>query len=64
MGKKNRPCAWRGQHKGVCAIGVLQALEEAGIAVDMISGSSMGAIIGAIYSVGRIWICSSDSSCR
>ncbi|MEA4870751.1 MAG: patatin-like phospholipase family protein [Christensenella sp.] len=41
-----------GSAKGFAHIGVLQALDEAGIHVDMISGSSMGAIIGGIYSVG------------
>ena len=41
-----------GSAKGFAHIGVLQALDEAGISIDMISGSSMGAIIGGIYSVG------------
>lgn len=41
-----------GSTKGFAHIGVLQALDEANIQVDMISGSSMGAIIGGIYSVG------------
>ena len=41
-----------GSTKGFAHIGVLQVLEEAGIPIDMISGCSMGAIIGGIYSVG------------
>ncbi|MEN6339264.1 MAG: patatin-like phospholipase family protein [Clostridiaceae bacterium] len=41
-----------GSTKGFAHIGVLQQLEEEGIHVDMVSGSSMGAIIGSIYSVG------------
>lgn len=41
-----------GSAKGFAHIGVLQALDEAGIRIDMISGCSMGAIIGGIYSVG------------
>ncbi len=41
-----------GSAKGFAHIGVLQVLDEAGIEIDMISGSSMGAIIGGIYSVG------------
>jgi len=52
MGKKIGLALGAGSTKGFAHIGVLQTLEEAGIAVDMISGSSMGAIIGAIYSVG------------
>ena len=41
-----------GSAKGFAHIGVLQVLEENHIPVDMISGSSMGAIIGSIYAVG------------
>ena len=33
-------------------IGVIQVLEEAGIEIDYIGGTSMGAIIGAMYSLG------------
>lgn len=52
MRKKVGLALGAGSAKGFAHIGVLQALDEAGIAVDMISGSSMGAIIGGIYSVG------------
>jgi NTE family protein len=38
--------------RGVAHIGVLTAMEEAGIEVDMIAGSSAGALIGAIYCSG------------
>lgn len=41
-----------GSTKGFAHIGVLQEFERAGIRFDMIAGSSMGAIVGAIYSVG------------
>ena len=41
-----------GAAKGFAHIGVLKALEEAGIRVDMIAGSSMGAIIGGGYASG------------
>lgn len=41
-----------GGAKGVAHIGVLKVLEEAGIPIDYISGTSMGAIVGALYSVG------------
>ncbi|HWQ98404.1 MAG TPA: patatin-like phospholipase family protein [Clostridia bacterium] len=52
MKKKVGLALGAGSAKGFAHIGVLQALEESGIAVDMIAGSSMGAIIGGIYSVG------------
>ncbi|MDG5767322.1 patatin-like phospholipase family protein [Balneolales bacterium ANBcel1] len=37
---------------GLAHIGVLKVLEEAGIPVDVVSGTSMGAIIGALYAIG------------
>lgn len=52
MKKKIGLALGAGSTKGFAHIGVLQELEAAGIHVDMVSGSSMGAIIGAIYSVG------------
>lgn len=45
-------CLSGGAALGYAHIGVLQALEENGIKPDVISGSSMGAIIGALYSHG------------
>jgi len=41
-----------GAAKGFAHIGVLEALEQAGIRIDMIAGSSMGAIIGGGYAAG------------
>lgn len=41
-----------GGARGLAHIGVLQALDEAGIQIDAISGNSMGAIIGGLYAVG------------
>ncbi len=41
-----------GGAKGVAHIGVLKALEEAGVRVDFISGTSMGALVGGLYSIG------------
>lgn len=41
-----------GGAKGFAHIGVLKVLEEAGIRVDYIGGTSMGAIIGALYASG------------
>lgn len=42
-----------GGARGHAHIGAIRALEEAGIAVDMIGGTSMGALIGAGYATGR-----------
>ncbi len=41
-----------GAAKGFAHIGVLDALEKAGLRIDMIAGSSMGAIIGGGYAAG------------
>ncbi len=41
-----------GGAKGLAHIGVLKVLEEAGLPVDCISGTSMGSIIGGLYAAG------------
>src|SRR5690554_1461830 len=41
-----------GGAKGFAHIGVLKVLEEAGIPIDYIAGTSMGAVVGGLYSVG------------
>ncbi|MDP4291926.1 MAG: patatin-like phospholipase family protein, partial [Bacteroidota bacterium] len=41
-----------GGAKGVAHIGVIRALEENGIPIDFITGTSMGAIIGGLYASG------------
>lgn len=41
-----------GGAKGLVHIGVLKVLEEAGIVPDYISGTSMGSIVGGLYSIG------------
>jgi NTE family protein len=41
-----------GSAKGLAHIGVLRVLEEAGIPIDLITGTSMGALIGGTYAVG------------
>ena len=41
-----------GGAKGLYHIGVIKALEENGIPIDYISGTSMGAIIGGLYATG------------
>ena len=40
-----------GGAKGVSHIGVLKVLEEAGIPIDYIAGTSMGAIVGGLYAI-------------
>lgn len=41
-----------GGAKGLAHIGVLRAIEEAGVKIDYIAGTSMGAIIGGLYASG------------
>ncbi len=51
--KKTGLALGSGSARGWAHIGVLQALEEAGIVVDCISGTSIGALVGAIYASGN-----------
>lgn len=41
-----------GGARGLAHIGVLKVLEEAGIEIDMIVGTSMGAFVGSYYALG------------
>ncbi len=41
-----------GGAKGIAHVGVIKALEENGIPIDYITGTSMGAIIGGLYACG------------
>ncbi|WP_312388333.1 patatin-like phospholipase family protein [Pseudomonas sp.] len=41
-----------GAARGLAHIGVLKALEEQGVRVDAIAGTSMGAVIGGLYASG------------
>lgn len=41
-----------GGAKGLAHIGVIQALEAAGIRPDLVVGTSMGALVGALYAAG------------
>ena len=41
-----------GGAKGMAHIGVLKVLEKAGIPVDIVTGTSMGSIIGGMYAIG------------
>lgn len=44
-----------GGARGAAHIGVIKALEESGISPSYISGTSAGAIIGALYAAGISW---------
>ena len=37
---------------GIAHIGVIRVLEEAGIPVDIVTGTSMGSIVGGLYATG------------
>ena len=41
-----------GGAKGMAHIGALKVIEEAGVRIDYIGGTSMGAIVGALYASG------------
>lgn len=41
-----------GGYRGMAHIGVLKALEEAGITPEAVSGTSAGAVVGALYAYG------------
>ena len=41
-----------GGAKGICHIGVLKVLEEEGIRPDLITGTSMGSLVGGLYACG------------
>jgi NTE family protein len=41
-----------GGARGLAHIGVLKVLDEAGIPVDVVAGTSIGSIVGALYSIG------------
>lgn len=41
-----------GGAKGIAHIGVLKAIDSAGLKIDYVTGTSMGSIIGGLYAVG------------
>lgn len=51
-----------GSARGWAHIGVIRALEEAGIRPDLVCGTSIGALVGAAYAAGELarlesWVC-------
>jgi NTE family protein len=43
-----------GSARGYAHIGVIQALEERGVEIVAVAGSSMGALVGGLYAAGRL----------
>ena len=41
-----------GGAKGAAHVGVLKVLEKAGIPIDIVTGTSMGSIVGGLYAIG------------
>ena len=41
-----------GGAKGIAHLGILKAIEEAGLRIDYITGTSMGSLIGGLYAIG------------
>ncbi|MBZ5856135.1 patatin-like phospholipase family protein [Flavihumibacter profundi] len=41
-----------GGAKGLAHIGILKAIDSAGLQIDYVTGTSMGAIVGSLYAVG------------
>lgn len=41
-----------GGAKGAAAVGVLKAVEQSGVPVDMVVGTSIGSIVGGLYALG------------
>ena len=55
-----------GGARGIAHIGVIETLLEYGYEIASITGSSMGAMVGAMYATGRMteckeWLCSWDN---
>ncbi len=43
-----------GSARGLAHVGVIRAIEDAGIKIDDIAGTSMGALIGAVHAAGKL----------
>ncbi|AWV97151.1 patatin-like phospholipase family protein [Arcticibacterium luteifluviistationis] len=41
-----------GGAKGLAHIGILKAIDSAGVKIDYITGTSMGAVVGSLYAIG------------
>lgn len=43
-----------GSARGLAHVGVIRAIEDAGIQIDCIAGTSMGALVGAVHAAGKL----------
>lgn len=43
-----------GSARGLAHVGVIRAIEDAGIQIDCIAGTSMGALVGAVHAAGKM----------
>jgi len=43
-----------GSARGLAHIGVIRALEDAGIKIDLVTGTSIGALVGSVYASGNL----------
>lgn len=43
----------RVSHRGCSHVGVIKSMEEAGIPIDIVGGTSIGSFIGALYAEER-----------
>jgi len=56
-----------GGARGLAHIGAIRVLEEAGVQIKAIAGSSMGALVGGVFAAGKLkayeeWVCSMEQS--
>ncbi|MGY6553809.1 MAG: patatin-like phospholipase family protein [Wenzhouxiangella sp.] len=56
-----------GGARGLAHIGAIRVLEKAGVKIEAIAGSSMGALVGGIYAAGKLkiyeeWVCSMEQA--
>ncbi len=49
---------------GAAHIGVLKALEEKGVKIEFITGTSIGAFVAALYAFGKTWEEINEISCK
>src|SRR5438445_535147 len=54
-----------GGARGIAHIGAIEELEKQGFEITSISGTSMGAVIGGVYALGKLeeykkWLCTLD----
>ncbi len=53
-GKKVAIALGSGSARGLSHLGVIRALREAGVHIDLVAGTSMGALVGAVFAAGHV----------